>query len=78
MDRLVLITFPVVLGRGKRLFDGAEKPSALRLVEHFTSKTGVVIASYEPAGDVPTGSFEAKEPSAEERARRAKMEAGTW
>ena len=78
IDRLVLITFPIVLGQGKRLFDGSEKPSALRLVEHFVSPTGVEIASYEPAGDVKTGTFATKEPSAAELDLRRRIEAGTW
>jgi dihydrofolate reductase len=78
IDRLMLIRFPVVLGEGKSIFDGSEKASALKLVDHFVSKTGVVMTTYEPAGDVPTGTFETKPPSAEEVERRAKMEAGTW
>jgi dihydrofolate reductase len=78
IDRLVLITFPIVLGRGKRLFDGSEQPGALKLVDHFVSARGVVIASYEPAGEVPTGSFETKAPSEEELDRRRKIEAGSW
>jgi dihydrofolate reductase len=78
IDRLVLMTFPVVLGPGKRIFDGSEKPSGLKLVKHFVSKTGVVIAAYEPAGEVPTGSFGPDQPSERELARREKMAAGTW
>ena len=78
IDQLVLITFPLVLGGGKRLFDGSEEASALKLVDHFVSKTGVAIATYEPAGDVPTGTFETKPPSEAELERRQKMEAGTW
>ena len=78
IDRLVLLTFPVMLGRGKRIFDGSEDPGALELVDHFVTKTGVVITTYEPAGDVPTGTFETKPPSEDELARREKMEAGTW
>ena len=78
IDRLVLMTFPIVLGHGKRIFDGSEKAGALKLVDHFVSPTGVVIASYEPAGDVPTGSFETKEPSAQELERREKMREGSW
>jgi dihydrofolate reductase len=73
IDRLVLITFPVVLGKGKRLFDGSEEPGALKLVDHFVSPKGVVITSYEPAGEVPTGSFETKPPSEEELERRARI-----
>ena len=78
IDRLFLITFPLVLGRGKRLFDGAEEASRFNLVEHFVSPKGVVITSYEPAGDVPTGSFETREPSEAELERRKKMQAGSW
>lgn len=72
IDRLVLLTFPVLLGKGKRIFDGSEEPGALKLVDHFVSDKGVVIASYEPAGDVPTGSFETKPPSEAELERREK------
>jgi dihydrofolate reductase len=78
IDRLVLITFPVVLGKGKKLFDGSEEPSALRLIDQFVSAKGVVITSYEPAGDVPTGSFATKEPSEEEFQRREKIATGAW
>ncbi|HEX5258381.1 MAG TPA: dihydrofolate reductase family protein [Sphingomicrobium sp.] len=73
IDRLVLITFPIVLGQGKRLFDGSEEPGALKLVDHFVSPKGVVITSYEPAGEVPTGSFASKEPSEQELERRARI-----
>ena len=72
IDRLVLITFPVVLGEGKRIFDGSEKPGALKLVDHFVSNTGVVLTTYEPAGEVPTGTFETKPPSEAELERREK------
>jgi hypothetical protein len=72
------MTFPVVLGEGKSIFDGSLEAGTLKLVDHFVSNTGVVIATYEPAGDVQTGSFETKPPSEEELERREKMKAGTW
>jgi dihydrofolate reductase len=78
IDRLMLITFPIILGKGKRIFDGTEAPGALKLVDHFVSPKGVSIASFEPAGDVQTGTFETKPPSELELERRQKMEAGTW
>jgi len=71
IDNLVLITFPVVLGQGKRIFDGTQQPGALKLVDGFVTPKGVVIATYEPNGDVPTASFETKEPSEAELERRA-------
>ena len=72
IDRLVLMTFPVLLGAGKRIFDGTEAPGALKLVDHFVSNKGVVFATYEPAGAVPTGTFETKPPSEAELERRKK------
>jgi dihydrofolate reductase len=78
IDRLVLISFPVLLGAGKSIFDGPIKPGSLKLTDSFVSKTGVIIATYEPAGEVRTGTFETKEPSSEELERREKMAEGSW
>jgi dihydrofolate reductase len=79
IDRLILMTFPVVLGRGKRIFDGSQAPAALKLVEHFVSGKGVVFTTYEPAGALPpTGSFETKPPSDAELERREKLARGEW
>lgn len=72
IDRLVLMTFPVVLGDGKSIFDSSQKPVGLKLVDSYVSATGVVTAIYEPAGDVQTGTFETKEPSEAELDRREK------
>ena len=72
IDRLILMIYPVVLGAGKRIFDGSQKPGALKLVDHFVSDKGVVFGTYEPAGAVPTGTFETKEPSQAELERREK------
>ncbi|MBC8026505.1 MAG: dihydrofolate reductase family protein [Steroidobacteraceae bacterium] len=71
IDRLVLMTFPVVLGKGKKIFQGSATPGALKLVEHFVSGAGVVFATYEPDGEVKTGTFETQAPSAAELKRRA-------
>ena len=73
VDRLFVMTFPVVLGSGKRLFGAGTPPFALKLVEHQVSTTGVTMATYEPAGEVPIGSFQMDEPSAREQARRERM-----
>ncbi len=74
----MLMMFPVVLGKGKRIFDGTEKPGALKLTDHFVTNTGVVLTTYEPAGEVKTGTFESKSPSEAELERREEMKAGTW
>jgi dihydrofolate reductase len=73
IDRFFLKTFPVVLGKGKRLFGEGGPSGALKLVDSKVSTTGVIIATYEPAGHVPTGSFATTEPSQAELARREKV-----
>jgi dihydrofolate reductase len=57
VDRFDLWIFPVVIGSGKRLFSDGTVPSGLKLVDSTVSTTGVVIGTYEPAGEIVTGSF---------------------
>jgi dihydrofolate reductase len=57
VDLYRLWVFPVVVGSGKRLFADGTLPSALKLVDSKVSTTGVVIGTYEPAGEIVTGSF---------------------
>jgi dihydrofolate reductase len=57
VDAYRLWFFPVVLGQGKRLFADGTIPATLRLVDGKVSKTGVFMGTYEPAGEVVTGSF---------------------
>ena len=78
IDEYNVWTFPVVLGRGKRLFSETAKPSALRLVHSRVSTSGVVMSTYVPGGDIRPGSFASAEPSAQELARRKKMANETW
>ena len=78
IDEYNVWTFPVVLGRGKRLFGETAKPSALRLVRSQVSGTGVVMSTYVPTGDVQPGSFASTEPSERELARRKMMATGSW
>jgi dihydrofolate reductase len=64
IDEYRLWVFPVVIGSGKRLFADGAIPSGLRLVDSTVSTTGVVIGTYEPAGELVTGSFAADQPEA--------------
>ncbi|MGH3146157.1 MAG: dihydrofolate reductase family protein [Rubrobacter sp.] len=57
VDQYRLLVFPVVVGSGKRLFSEGTIPSGLRLVDSEVSTTGVVMATYEPAGEIVAGSF---------------------
>ena len=58
VDEYRLWVFPLVLGSGKRLFADGTIPAGLKLVDNKVSTTGVVMGTYEPAGEVITGSFE--------------------
>lgn len=57
VDELWLKIFPVILGKGKRLFAEGAVPAAFELTSSQTSPKGVIIANYKRAGDVKTGSF---------------------
>ena len=61
VDEFRLWTFPLVVGRGKRLFSDGTIPSGLKLVDSTVSSTGVMIGTYVPAGEIVTGSFELDE-----------------
>ncbi|MFL5693440.1 MAG: dihydrofolate reductase family protein [Ktedonobacteraceae bacterium] len=57
VDELWLKIFPITLGMGKRLFAEGTTPAAFTLREAKTSPCGVIVASYDRAEEVKTGSF---------------------
>ena len=57
VDELWLKIFPITLGSGKRLFVEGTIPAAFKLSTSKASPSGVIIANYERAGEVKTGSF---------------------
>lgn len=73
IDEFRLLTFPLVLGPGKRLFGQGAKPEALKLTANSVSTTGVIMSVYERAGAIKTGTFELAQPSEAEIARRERM-----
>ena len=68
-----IFMFPLILGKGKRLFSGHASPGALKLVSSKVSGTGVTINKYVRAGEVVTGSFGSEHPSEAELARRKNL-----
>ena len=56
-DEVVLLVFPVLIGRGKRIFSDRLPPTELRLIENKATPTGVIISTYKPAGAMRTGSY---------------------
>ncbi|AKU99050.1 Dihydrofolate reductase [Labilithrix luteola] len=73
VDELRVLTFPIVLGKGKRLFASSAKPVGLRVLNSKLSPNGVVITSYVRAGEVKTGSFALEKPTPEEIERRKNL-----
>jgi dihydrofolate reductase len=73
VDEVRVWIFPVVVGAGKRLFGDGTVPAGLQLVECVTSGTGVLMATYQPAGEIRKGSFAFDEPTPEEVERRSHL-----
>ncbi len=57
LDEYRILTFPVVLGTGKRLFGRGSVPRTLKLIRSSITSTGVLFSVYRPAGNLKTGSF---------------------
>ncbi len=57
MDELRLITYPVVLGKGKRLFNDETAAGAYEMITSVVAPNGVIFASYKRAGEVKTGTI---------------------
>ncbi len=55
VDRFRLLTYPLLLGSGRRLFAGGVVPTTMRAVDLEVTDLGVVIGTYEPAGPVRHG-----------------------
>ena len=54
IDKIYILTFPVVIGSGQHLFGPGTPISTFRLVSNEVSTTGIIIANYEPSGETPT------------------------
>ncbi len=72
IDEVRLIVAPLMLGKGKRLFDDGTMPRSLKLVKSGTTERGTLLVNYERGGEVKTGSFGVDSPSELEVERRRK------
>jgi dihydrofolate reductase len=75
VDEFRLWVYPIVLGKGKRLFEDGVPPRSLTLVESRCTSKGVLLNTYRPVGPLPKGSLEPEDPSDAELARRKKLAA---
>jgi len=55
VDEFWLNIHPVILGKGKKLFDDGATPSAFKLVESHVTPSGLIMTNYQRAGEVKTG-----------------------
>lgn len=55
IDQMNIFIHPVVLGKGKKLFQDGAMPGNLKLTKHIVSTAGVILATYEPDGEVQIG-----------------------
>jgi dihydrofolate reductase len=80
IDRLMLMTFPVTLGKGKRLFGDGTPTRMLKMVDHKVTAKGTVIATYERGGTLPAFPPFGPQPSTNSREteRQRRMAEGSW
>ena len=50
VDEIILLTYPVIVGQGRRLFPDTGPDTALELVDSRTTPIGVTIQVYQPTG----------------------------
>jgi dihydrofolate reductase len=78
LDRLTLLTYPLVLGKGKRLFREGTPAATLRLESGSMTGRGTTVASFVPELGVKVGASPPVEPNASEQSRQRRIAEGTW
>ncbi|MBT0670942.1 dihydrofolate reductase [Novosphingobium profundi] len=80
IDELIVMTFPVTLGRGKRLFGEGTPVQRLEMIDHRVTAKGTVIATYTPGHTLPPYPPEGPIPATSERemVRQQRLREGTW
>ncbi|GIK97578.1 MAG: dihydrofolate reductase [Alphaproteobacteria bacterium] len=73
VDELYVSLFPLVLGKGKKLFGNGVSPAAFKLAGSKASESGVTVNKYARAGKIVTGSFEFDQPTEAELERRRNL-----
>lgn len=57
VDTFWLMIYPLTLGAGKRLFAGGTIPAAFKVTESTITPSGIIVVTYERAGEIKTGSL---------------------
>ncbi len=81
LDELIVMVFPLTLGRGKRLFGEGTPVRQMAMTDHRVTANGTLIATYRPAGSAlppfPSGA-PAASTSMREAERQRQMRRGSW
>jgi dihydrofolate reductase len=78
LDRLTVLTYPLVLGKGKRLFGEGTPAATLRLETGKMTGRGTTVASFVPEPGVEMGQSPPVESNASEERRQRRIAEGTW
>jgi dihydrofolate reductase len=80
IDELITMTYPVMLGSGKRLFGMGTPAETLELTHHRVTDGGTVIAHYKPGGALPPYPPEGPIAATSDReiVRQQRIADGTW
>jgi dihydrofolate reductase len=78
LDRLTVLTYPLVLGSGKRLFRDGTPPATLRVESGRMTSKGTAIASFVPELGVAVGTSPPVEANASEEKRQKAIAEGAW
>ncbi|RFM35430.1 dihydrofolate reductase family protein [Chitinophaga silvisoli] len=76
VDVLYTFTYPLTLGKGKKLFAEGTTAQQWKMTESAISPSGVIMAAYVPDGEVRIGSYVSNETSEAEIKRREKWRKG--
>jgi len=78
LDRLTVLTYPLVLGKGKRLFGEGSPAATLRLESGKMTSRGTAIASFVPELGVAVGASPPVETNPTEQRRQQRIAEGAW
>lgn len=78
IDSLTVMTFPVILGAGKRLFGDGTPAKTMKLAAHKVTEAGAIIATYQPNGAVEHDWAGPQSTSVREVERQRRIANGTW
>lgn len=80
IDRLITMTYPVLLGKGKRLFGEGTPVDRLEMTDHCVTDQGTVIATYAPGGVLPPYPSDGPDPATSESEveRQRRIAEGSW